>query len=212
MAESEEELKNLLMRVKEESEKSSFKLNIQKTKIIACSLITSQQVDGETVVTVTDFIFLGSNITADSDCSHQTKRQLPLGRKTVTNIDSIIKKQRHYFANKGPSSQSNGFSSSHVRMWELDYKESWVLKNLCFWAVMLEKTLESPLDCKEIKPVNPKANQPWIFIGRTDAEAPIFWPSDRDIYAGRDWGQEEKGMTEDEMAEWHHQLDGHEFP
>ena len=92
----------------------------------------------------------------------------------MTNLDSIIKKQRHYFANKGPSSQGYGFSSSHVWMWELDYKESWVPKNLCFWTVVLQKTLESPLDCKEIKPVNPKGNQSWIFIGRSDAEAPKF--------------------------------------
>ena len=87
-----------------------------------------------------------------------------------------IKKQRHYFANKGPFSQSYGFSSSHVWMWELDHKESWVLKSGCFWTVVLEKTLESPLNCKEIQPVHPKGNQYWIFIGRTDAEAPIFWP------------------------------------
>ena len=129
------------------------------------------------MVTVTDFIFLGSKITADSDCSHEIKRRLLLGRKAVTNIDSIIKKQRHYFANKGLYSQSYGFSSGYVRMWELDYKESWELKNWCFWAVVLEKTLESPSDSK-IKPVNPKGNQSWIFIGRTDAEAPIFWPPD----------------------------------
>ena len=89
-----------------------------------------------------------------------------------------VKKQRHYFSNKGPSSQSYGFSSSHVWMWELDYKESWALNNQCFWTVVLEKILESPLDCKEIKPVHPKGNESWIFTGRTDAEAPIFWPSD----------------------------------
>ena len=132
-----------------------------------------------------------------------------------------IKKQRHYFANKGLSSQSYyGSSSSHVWMWEMDYKESWVPKNWCFWTVVLEKTLESPLDCKEIKPVHPKGNQSWIFIGRTDAEAdaPVLWPPDvknwligKDPDARKDWRQEEKGATEDEMAEWHHQLDGHEF-
>ena len=131
-----------------------------------------------------------------------------------------IKKQRHYFADKGPSSQSYGFSSSHVWMWELDHKESWALKNWCFWTVVLEKTLESPLDCKEVKQVNPKGNQSWIFIGRTDAEAetPILWSPDvknwligKDPHAGRDWGQEEKGMTEDEMFGWHHWLNGHEF-
>ena len=120
-----------------------------------------------------------------------------------------IKKQRYYFANKRPSSQSYGFSSSHVWMWELDYKESWVPKKWCFWTVVLEKTLESPLDCKEIQPGHPKGNQSWIFIGRTDAEAetPIAWPSDmkswliwKDPDAGKDWRQEEKGMTKEKMV------------
>ena len=131
----------------------------------------------------------------------------------------LIKKQRHYFANKGLSSQSYGFSSSHVWMWELDYKESWMPKNWCFWTVVLEKTIESPLDCKEIQPVHPKRNQSWIFIGRTDAEAetPILWPPDaknwltgKDPDAG-DWRWEEKGTTEDEMVGWHHRLNGLEF-
>ena len=130
-----------------------------------------------------------------------------------------IKKQRHYFANKGPSSQSYGFSSSHVWMWELDCKESWALKNWCFWTVV-QKTLDSPLDSKEIQPVHPKGNQSWLFIGRTDAEAetPILWPPDvknlptwKNPDAGKDWKQEKKGMTEDEMVRWHHQLNGHEF-
>ena len=129
-----------------------------------------------------------------------------------------IKKQRHYFTNKVPSNQSYGFSSSHVRMWELDYKESWVPKNWCFWTVVLEKTLESPLDFKEIQPVNPKGNQSWLFIGRTDAEAETLiiwspnaksWLTGKDPDAGKDWRWEEKGMTEDEMAGWHHRLDGH---
>ena len=133
---------------------------------------------------LTVFIFLGSEITADADCSHEIKRCLLLGRKTMTNLDSIFKKQRHYFANKGLFSQSYGVSSSHVWMWELDYKESWAPKNWCFWTVVLEKTLESPLDCKEIHPVHPKGNQSWIFIGRTDAEAetPNTWPPD-----GKNW-------------------------
>ena len=121
---------------------------------------------------------------------------------------------------QGLSSQSYGFSSSHVWMWELDHKESWVPKNWCFWTVVLEKTLESPLDCKESQPVNPKGNQSWIFIGRTDAEAEtlILWLPDvknwliwKDPDAGKDWRWEEKGMTEDEMVGWHHWLDGHEF-
>ena len=131
-----------------------------------------------------------------------------------------IKKQRCYFADKGLSSQSYGFSSSRVWMSELDHKESWAQKNWCFWTVVLEKTLESPLDCKEIQPVIPEGNQSWIFSGRTDAEAetPILWPPDaksrlirKGSDAGRDWRQEEKVTTEDEMAGWHHQLDGHEF-
>ena len=125
----------------------------------------------------------GSKITADGNCSHEIKRHLLLGRKVMTNLDSILK-SRHYFANKGSSSQSYGFSNSHVWMWELDYKESWELKNWCFWTMVLEKTLESPLDFKEIQSVHPKGNQSWIFIGRTDAKAetPILWPPD-----GKNW-------------------------
>ena len=126
-----------------------------------------------------------------------------------------INKQRHYFVNKGPSSQGYGFSSGHVWMRELDYKESWVQRNWCFWTVVLETTLESPLDCKEIQLVHPKGDQSWVFIGRTDieAETPILWPPDaeswligKDPDAGKEWGQEEKGMTEDEMVGWHHRL------
>ena len=132
----------------------------------------------------------------------------------------LITKQRHYFANKGLSSQSSGFSSSHVWMWELDYKESWVLKNWCFWTVILEKTLESPLDYKEIQPIHPKGNWSWIFIGRTDGEAetPILWPPDvkswligKDPDAGKVWRQQAKGTTEDEMVGLHRRFDGHEF-
>ena len=180
MAESEEELKSLLMKVKEESEKVGLKLNIQKTKIMVSGPITSRKIDGETVETVLDFIFLGSSITADGDCSHEIKRHLLLESKVMTNLDSILKSRRHYFANKGPSSQGYGFSSGHVWMWELDYKESWAPKTWCFWTVVLEKTLESPLDCKEIQPVHPKGDQSWVFIGRTDVEAetPIPWPRD----------------------------------
>ena len=131
-----------------------------------------------------------------------------------------IKKQRHHCADKSLSSQNYVFSNSHVWMWDLDYKESWTLKNWCFWTVVLEKTLDSPLDCKEIQSANPKGNPSWIFIGRTDAEAetPIPWPPDakkwltgKDPDAGKDWRQEEKAMTEDEMVGWHHWLDGHEF-
>ena len=164
------------------------------------------------------------------------KRCLLPGRKAVTNQDSVLKRRDH-FANKGffstiPSnkviwypppkknkglySQSNGFSSSHVWKWELDHKKGWEPKDSCFWTVTLEKTLESPLDCKEIKPVDLKGNQPWIFIGPTDTEteAPMLWPSDakkwltgKDPDAGRNWGQEEKGET----VGWHHWHNGHEF-
>ena len=199
---------------------------------MASGPITSWQIDGETMETMTDFIFLDSEITADGDCSHEIKRGLLFERKAMTNLaatatakllqscptlcDPIdgsprqhIKKQRHYFADKGPSSQSYGFSSSHTWMWELDYKKSWAPKNWCFWTVVLEKTLESPLDCVEIQPVNPKGIQSWMFIGMTDVEAetPILWLPDaknwliwKDPDAGKGWRQEEKGMTEDEMV------------
>ena len=124
--------------------------------------------------------FVGAKITADGDCSHEIKRRLLLGRKVMTKLDSIFQKQRHYFVHKGPSSQGYGFSSGHVWMWEVDYKESWAPKNWSFWTVVLEKTLESSLDCKEIQPVHPKGDQSWVFIGRTDfeAETPILWPPD----------------------------------
>ena len=178
--------------------------------------ITSWEIDGETVETESDFIFLGSKITADGDCSHEIKRCLLLERKARQHI----KKQRHYFANKGPSSQGYGVSSSHVWMWELDDKENWTLKNWCCWTVVLEKTLESPLDCKEIQPVHSEGGQSWVFFGRNDAKAetPVIWPPHakngfigKDSDAGRDWGQESKGVTEDEMAGWHHRLNGCEF-
>ena len=131
-----------------------------------------------------------------------------------------IKKQRPYFANKDLSSQSYGFSSSHVQMWELDHKQSWAPKNWCFWTVVLEKTLESPLDCKEIQPVHPKGDQSWVFINMTDVEAEtlILWPPDAKSWliwkvpdAGEDWKREEKGMTKDEVVGWHHWLNGHKF-
>ena len=131
-----------------------------------------------------------------------------------------IQKQRHYFANKGPSTQGYGFSSSHIWMWELDCEEGWAPKNWCFWTVVLEKTLESPLDCKEVQPVHSEGDQCWVFIGRTDidAETSVLWPPDvksclilKDPDAGKDWRWEQKGMTEDEMAGWHHRLNGHGF-
>ena len=149
---------------------------------------------------MTNFIFLGSRITADGDCSHEIKRCLFLGRKTDKPRQSI-KKQRYHFADKGLNTQSYGFSSSHVWMWELDHKEVWVPKNWCFWTVVLEKTLESPLACKEMKPVNPKGNQPWIFIGRTDAEAPILGPPDAEsqliwMMLGKIGGKRRRGSRE----------------
>ena len=143
MAESEEELKSLVMKVKDESEKVGLKLNIQKTKIMASGPILSWQIDGETVETVRDFIFLGSKITADGDCSHEIKRRLLLGRKALTNLDNIFTGRGISFVSKGPSSQGYGFSSGHVWMWELDYKESWVLKNWCFSTVFGEDSWES---------------------------------------------------------------------
>ena len=204
MAESEEELKSLLMKVKQESEKVGLKLNIQKNKIMAFGPITSWEIDGETVETVSDFIFWASKSLQMVIAAMKLKDAYSW-KESYDQPRQNIKKQRHYFANKGPSSQGYGFSSSHVWMWELDCEESWALKNWCFWTVVMEKTLESPLDCKEIQPVHPKGDQSWVFIGRTDAEAetPVLWPPDemcwlfeKDPDAGKDWGQEEKGMTE----------------
>ena len=155
----------------------------------------------ETRETVTNFIFSGSKITVDSDCSHEIKTLAPW-KKSYVKPRWHIKKQGYYFANKYLCSQSNGFSSNHTWMWELNLKEGWMLKNWCFQTVVLEKTLESPLDCKEIQPVHPKGNRSWIFIGRTDAEAetPILWPLNaknwligKDPDAGKEWRQEEKG-------------------
>ena len=138
-------------------------------------------------------------------------------KKSYDQPRQLIKKQRLYLANKCPSSQSYGFSSSHVWMWELDYKESWAPKNWCFWTVVLEKTLENPLGSKDFQPVHPKGNQSWIFIGRIDAEPAtlVLWPPGVKNWLlskdPNDWRWEEKGMTEDEMVGWHLQLDGHEF-
>ena len=144
------------------------------------------------------------------------KKTLPRWKKSYDQPRYHIEKQRHCFANKGPSSQGYGFSSSHLWMWELDCEESWVPKNWCFWTVVLEKTLESPLDCKDIQLVHPKGDQSWVFIGRTDAEAetPVLWPPHVKSWligkdSGKDWKQEEKEMTEDEMVGWHHRLDAH---
>ena len=160
--------------------------------------ISSWEIDGETVETVSEFIFGGSKITADGDCSHEIKIWLLLGRKIMTNLDSILKSKNIPLPTKVCLIKAMVFPLVHTSMYEceLEYKESWVLKNWCFWTVVLEKTLESPLDCKEIQPVHPRGDQSWIFIGRTDAEAetPILWPSDtkswliwKDPDAGKDW-------------------------
>ena len=172
----------------------------------------------EKVEAVTDFLFLGSKIAIDGDCTHEIRRWLFLGRKAMTNLDSV-KKQRHHLADKGPYSQGCGLSSSHVWLWELDHKEGRAPKNWSFWTVVLEKTLQSPLDCKETKPVNLKGDQPWILIGRTDAaaEAPIPWPSDtnswlirKDLDAEKDWKQKKRAIK-DETAGCHHRCNEHEL-
>ena len=183
---------------------------------MASGPIIPWQIDGETMETVTDFIFLGSNIIADGNCSHEIKRSLLIERKAMTNLGSILKSRDITLPTKVCLVKAKVFPV--VMMWEFDYKESWVLKNQCFWTVVLEKILESPLDCKEIQSVHPKGNQSWIFIGRTDAEAetPILWPLDgrtdslEKTDTGKHWRQE-KGTTEDEMVGWHHRLDGYEF-
>ena len=167
-----------------------------------------------------DFSFLGSKTTVDSDYSHETKRRLLPGRKAMTNLDSILKSRDITLLTQACIIKAMVFPVVFVWMWVLDNKEGWVLKNWCFRTVVLEKTIESPLDSKEIKPINPKGNQSWIFTGRTDTEAatPILWLPDvnsqrigKDPDPGKEWGQEEKGATEDEMVGRHHWLNGHEF-
>ena len=204
------------MEEKEESGKVALKLNIQKTKIMASGPITSGQIDEETM---TNFI-LGLRNHSRWWQQPWNQRMLAAEKKNYGQSRQHMKKQRHYFADKGPSSQSYGFSSGHVWTWELDYKESWEVKNWCFWTVVLGKTLESPLDCKEIQPVHPKGDQSWVFIGRNDAEAegPTLWLPDaknwlicKDPDGGKDWKQEEKGTIEDKIVGWHHWLNGHEF-
>ena len=180
MADSEEELKCLLMKVKEESEKVGLKLNIQKTKIMASSPITSQQIDGETVETVSDFIFWGSKITADGDCSCEIKRHLLLGRKVTTNLDSIFKSTDITLPTKVRLVKAMVFPvvMYGCESWTIKKAEHRRIDGFELWC--LEKTLSSPLDCKEIQPVHSKGDQSWVFIGRTDAEAetPVLWPPD----------------------------------
>ena len=169
---------------------------------MASGPITSWQIEGENVEALTGFIFLGSKITADSSCSHEIKRHFLLWRKVMTKLDSILKSRDITLLTK-VWIISYDFSRSHVRMWELDHKEGWVLKNWYFQIVVLEKTLESLLDCKEIKPVNPKGNQPWIFIGRTDAEAETSilqppdaksWPLEKTLMLGKSEGRRRSGQ------------------
>ena len=187
---------------------------------MAYSPITSWQIDGEIMETVRDFILGGFKLTADGNCSHEIKRRLLLGRKAMTNLDSLLKSRDITLPTNVHTVKMMVFPVAMYRCEELDYKESWAPKNWCFWTVVLEKTVESPLDCKEMQPVHPKGNQLWIVIGRTDAEAdaPILWPPDaksrligKNPDAGKDWRQEEKEMTEGEMVGWHPLLDGHEF-
>ena len=181
---------------------------------MASGPITSWKIDGETVETMTDFIFLDSKITADGNFSREIKRHLLLARKAMTNLESILKAETLLYQQRSISSKLC-FLQGHVWIWELVYKETWAPQNWCFWTVVLEKTLESPLDCKEIQPVHPKGNQSWIFIGRTDVEAeiPILWWPDakcwltgKDPDAGKDWGQKEQccspwGHKESDMTE-----------
>ena len=171
---------------------------------------------------MSDLIFWGSKITADGDCSHEIKRRLLLGRKVMNKLDSILQSRAITLLTKVRLVKAMVFPvvMYGCESWsELNYKESWAPKNWCFWTVVLEKTLESPLDYKEIQPVHSKGDQPWDFFGRTDAKAetPVLWLPHvkswligKDSDAGRDWGQEEKGTTEDDMAGWHHWLDGRE--
>ena len=163
--------------------------------------------------TVTDFVFLDSKITAGGNCNHEIKRCLLLERKAMANLNSILKSRDITLLTKVHIVKAMFFYSSYAWMWESDHEEVWVPKNWHFWIVVLEKTLESPLDGKEIKSVSSKGNQSWIFTGRTDAEAaaPILWSPDakkwligKDPDAGKDWRQEKKGTTEDEMVGWHH--------
>ena len=224
MAESEEELRNLLMKVKEESEKVGLKVNIQKTKIMASGPITSWEIDGETVETVSDFIFLSSKITTDGDSSHEIKRRLLLGRKIITNLDSILKTRDITLPTKVRLVKAVVFPvvMYGCESWTIGKAES---QRMMLLTVVLEKTLESPLDCKEMHLVHTEGNRSWIFTGRSDAEAetPILWPPDVKSWLNgkltlwrRPWCWERlrAGGEEDNRgwdSWWHHQLNGREF-
>ena len=198
--------------MKEESEKVGLKLNIQKMKIMASSPITSWEIDGETILGAPKSLQMVIAAMKLKD-TYSLEEKLWPTKIAYWKAETLL-------CQKGPCRQGYGFSSGHEWMWELDCEETWAPKNECFWTVVLEKTLESPLDCKQIQPVHSKGDQSWVFIGRNDAKAetPVLWPPHakswligKDPDAGSDWGQEEKGTTEDEMAGWHHRLDGHEF-
>ena len=217
MAESDEKLNSLLMRVKEESKKVGLKLNIQKWYGIWSHHFMANRRGKSRSSDRFSFLRL-QNHWAQWLQPWNLKMSTPW-KESYDKPGQRIKKQTHHFSYKGPSSQGYGFSSSHVWMWELAYKESWGPKNWCFWTVVLEKTLESPLDCKETQPVHSK-DQTWLIIGRTDVEAetPKLWPPDvknwliwKDSDAGKYWGQEDKGTIEDEMVGWHHQLNRQGF-
>ena len=186
---------------------------------MASGPVTSWQIDGETVEAVADFIFLGFKTTADVDCSHETKGCLLLGRKVMTNLDSILKSRDITLSTKVRLIKAMVFPvvMSGYESWTIKKAECWRIDGFEVWCW---RTLESPLDCKEIQPVHPKGDQSSVFIWRTyaEAETPILWPPDANSWliwedpdAGKDWRQEEKGMTKDEMAGWHHWLNGHEF-
>ena len=217
--ESKEELKSLLMKMKEERERVGLKLNIKKTKVMASGPINSWQIDRETMETVRDFIFLGSKITADGDCGHEIKRLLLLGRKAMSNLESILKSRDITLQTKVCLVKAMVFPVViyGCESWTIEKAENGRIDAFELWCW---RRLKSPLDNNEITLVHPEGNQSWIFIGRTDAEAetPIFWPPDakswliwKDPDAGKDWRQEEKGMTENEIVGWFLLLDGHEF-
>ena len=207
------------MKVKEESKKVGLRLNIQKTKIMASGPITSWEIDGETVETVSGFIFGGSKITADGDCSYEIKRCLLLGRKVMTNLDSISESRDITFSTKVHLVKAMVFLivMYGCESWTINKAECWRIDAFELWC--WEDSWES-LGLQGDPTSPPKEDQSWVFTGRTDAEAktPILWPPDakswliwKDPHAGKDWRWEKKGMTEDEMVGWHHQLNRHEY-
>ena len=219
MTESEEKLKSLLMKVKEESEKVGLKLSIQKTKIMASGPITSWQIDGDTVETVTDFIFLGSKITADGDCSHEIKRCLPLGRKAMTYLDSILKSRDITLPTKVHLVKAMVFPVVMYRC------ESWTIKKAedrridafelwCWRRLLRVPWTARRSDQSILKEISPEYSLEGLML---KLKLQYFghlmknWLIGKHLHAGKDWGKEEKGTTEDAMVGWHHRLNGHEF-